>query len=270
MSPRRMSMNTTPKLIMKRKMEKEMKTIGKLVLIVLVTLSMGCSQVKRVPQNNEVTLVGSRNLVSREVPLTDFDRIEAGIYFDLTIRQGKDFRVVLFVDDNFIDYIQVEKLGTTLSFGFKSGHAYDISGVTLRAEVTMPDLAGLVLSGSSHATVQDFKSTGNLDVELSGSSFFDGSLEAENSTFMLTGSTYLKLVGSVENLRIDACGNSVADLSDYLAENVSIQLSCASQSVVNVTGKLDADASQNSRLFLVDQPTSGDINTYENAFVGQK
>jgi hypothetical protein len=262
--------NTRTTLNIKRKMEKEMKTISKLVLIAMVVLVAGCSQIKRASQDNRVTVTGSGNLISREVALSGFDQVEAGLTFDVTIHQGENFSVVLTSDNNFIEYIQVEQSGRTISFGFKPGYAYDYSGVTLRADVTLPDLTELRLSGNGHAKLNGFKDVKGFVAELSGSSFLEGELNAAKASFNLSGSTYTKMIGSAENLRIDACGNSVADLGSYRAKDAALEVSCNSTSVVNVAGKLDVDASQYSQVFYTGGPTSIVRKVNESGYVGPK
>ena len=63
-----------------------MKTINKLILIILVVLVASCSQIDRVLQNNNLSITGSGNIVSREVAISAFDQVEAGLTFSLTIR----------------------------------------------------------------------------------------------------------------------------------------------------------------------------------------
>lgn len=181
-----------------------MKTINILILIILVVLVTSCSQIDRVPQNNNLSITGSGNIVSREVAMSAFDQVKTGLTFSLTIRQGEVLSVVLFSDDNFMQYLQVEQTGRNISLGFLPGYAYDIHGVTLRAEDTMQALVGPSSIGSSHATLLDFKSARNLEVELSGSSSLGGHLEAEKSSLDISGNTYLKLLGFTQHLRIDS------------------------------------------------------------------
>lgn len=247
-----------------------MKTISKLILVILVVLVAGCSQIKPDSLDNRVTVSGSGNLTSREVDLSDFDQIEAGLTFNVTIRQGENFGVVLTSDDNFIEYIQVEQSGRTISFGFKPGYAYDYSGVTLRADVTMPELAGLSLSGNGHAKLNGFKAVEYFEAELSGSSFLEGELNAAKASLSLSGNTYTKMIGSAEKLRLDACGNSVADLGRYRSVDAALEVSCNSTSVVNVAGKLDVDASQYSQVFYTGGPASIVREVNESAYVGPK
>lgn len=247
-----------------------MKTIKIFLFAALLVLLAACSQTRQIDRNDRVTLSGSGKIASREVETADFDQLEAGMTFDLTIRQGEDFKVVLSSDDNFIDYLQVDNNDGRASFGFKPGYAYDIKGVTLRAEVTVPVLAGLALSGSAHAGLEGLSQTRSLDVELSGSSSLDGGLEASKANIELSGSTYVKLEGSVEELELNTCGNSIADLSEFQAENAVIQASCASQSVMSVSGMLEGDVAQNSQLFYVGQPVQVDIRAHEFALVEEK
>lgn len=247
-----------------------MKTISKLILILLVVLVASCSQIDQGAQNNNLSITGTGNIVSREVTVSAFDQIEASLTFDLTIRKGEVFSVVLFSDDNFLDYLLVEQTGRNISLGFLPGYAYDVQGVTLRAEITMPELVRLSLSGSSHATLLDFKSARNLEVELSGSSSLDGHLEAEKSHFDLSSNSYLKLSGSTQHLSIDSCGNSITDLSEFRAVQAIVQASCAGTAVVNVDERLQVDASQNSQVFYISQPAVSVIQAYEGAQVDQK
>ena len=146
-----------------------MKNISKLFLVIITILLIGCSQIKRDGQNDELTITGSGILVSQEVALSDFDQVEAGLYFDLSIHQGEEPHVVLISDDNFIDYIQVAQAGSGISFGFKPGQAYDISGVTLKADITTPRLSKLELSGSSYAHFDGYQSNQPFEVNLTGS-----------------------------------------------------------------------------------------------------
>jgi hypothetical protein len=76
------------------------------------------------------------------------------------------------------------------------------------------------------------------------------------------------MVGSAENLQLDICGNSIADLGSYQAKDATLKVSCNSTSVVNVAGKLDVDASQYAKVFYTNNPASiiGDVN--ESAFLG--
>jgi hypothetical protein len=244
-----------------------MKRTNAFVLLVALFSITSCAQVRRAPRNNDLSIVGSGNVVSQTRPLSDFDTLEAGLSFGLSVRQGDEFSVVFVADDNLVDYLVADKNGTTLSFGLKDGYAYNISNVTMRVEVTMPELAELSLNGSSHATLDGFKSMERFEAELTGSASLTGELEADTTSLNVYGSAYVELAGSSNELRIDACGNSVTDLSDFRVKDAALDASCSSTVVVQVDGRLHGEVSQNSRVYYLGNPDLSGVTAVEHASV---
>jgi len=247
-----------------------MKTNTKLITIAFVLILIACSKTGEGQKNNRVTIHGSGNLVSKDIDLAYFDSLEAGLHFSLSIRHGEESRITITSDDNFIDFIQVDQDGSRLTFGLKPGNAYNFYDVTLHVEVSMPDLAGLTLSQSSYALLTETFSAENFEVELSGSSVLEGTLQAVGTTFDLSGNSRVNLTGSAQNMRIDSCGNSVADMERFIVEIASLELSCNSKTSVTISSKLDIDASQHSQLIYSGEPELVQKSIVENAYVGQK
>lgn len=247
----------------KRRIMMKTLTIG--LLVIMALLVVGCSQEKQA--TNNITVTGSGTLVSREITLNPFDTVEAGLHFDLRVRQGETYAVVITSDDNFIDFIDVDQDETKISLGLRPEYAYNIYSTTLRAELTMPEVAGLYLNGSSHAELDNLKDVENFAAELTGSSSLSGELETEKAALSVNGSAFVKLSGSGAQLWLDSCGSSLADLSDFRAEEATVQASCASTTVVNATGSINVEAAQNSRVTYSGDPTLGEINVHEYASV---
>jgi len=247
-----------------------MKTTSKLFLVIITILVIGCSQTKRDGQNNELSLTGSGILVSQEVALSDFDQVEAGLYFDLRIHQGKEPHVVLTSDDNFIEYVQVVQSGSEISFGFKPGHAYDISGVTLKADITLPQLSNLELSGSSHAYIDDYQSQQPFEANLASSSSLTGEMQLESVKLNTSGSSYVRLGGAGANLALEACGANFVDLSEFNVEDAALEVSCNSKVAVNVSGQLETKASQFAQVTFAGDPLVKVFDVHESAAVQSK
>ncbi len=243
----------------------KMKTLTIGLLVIMALLIAGCSQENQA--SNNITVTGSGTLVTQEIALSNFDTVEAGLHFDLRIRQGEASTVTITADDNFIDFIDVNQDGTTISFGLKPEYAYNFYGTTLRAAVIMPEVAGLYLNGSSHAELDNLKNVENFAAELTGSSSLSGKLETNMAKLNVDGSAYVKLSGSGAELWLDSCGNSLADLSDFRAKEAIVQASCASKAVVNATRSLDVEAAQNSQVTYSGDPSLGEINVHEFASV---
>ncbi len=264
-SSKQLNRNPRPTLSRMRTEGNLMKWIVRILLAASLLLITACAQVRRDSQQNHVSIVGSGALTSRMHSLAEFDTLEAGLSYDLSIRQGDDFSVVLIADDNLVEYLTVEQTGGTLRFDLKPGYAYNLSNVTMRAEVTLPELAGLVLSGASHAALEDFRALGAFEAALTGSSSLVGRLEAGTVSLDTQGNSTVRLTGSGRDLRLQGCGNSLSDLSGFDAENAVLELSCVSTAIVHVDGRLDVDASQNSQVYFLGQPGSSEIKVYEQA-----
>ena len=97
-----------------------------------------------------------------------FTSIEAGSAFEVEITQADSHSLTITADDNLFEYIEVSKVGQTLTIGLKPDS--NISSATLIAEIAMPALYGLHLSGATRSTAQGFSSSHDFILDLSGAS----------------------------------------------------------------------------------------------------
>ena len=135
----------------------------------------------------------------------------------------------------------------------------------------MPELTGLDLSGSSHATITGFKSGQALVVDASGASHLQGNIEADTVSLNLDGSSEVILTGSAQNLIMEeASGSSVVNLTDFPVIDASVKAGGKSQVTVNVSGRLDVDASNSANVYYLGNPTLGTIDTTGSATVERK
>lgn len=205
-------------------------TLGMVLCVISLVSGCGASSV-----------TGSGNIVTRQETFTGFDRLDVSDGFTVDARQADSFSVVIRIDENLEKYLEVAKKGSTLHIGLKPIRPLTLRNVTLQADVTMPGLTGLDMSGGSHCTASGFESTKALHLDLSGGS---------HATFS----------GSVGDVTIDASGGSHVDLSAFVAANADIEAGGGSHVTVNVTGRLDADASGGSHVYYLGSPTLGNID----------
>jgi hypothetical protein len=215
-------------------------------------------------------LVGSGNIETQEKPLTGFDRVEASHVFQVEINQGEEFSVIVRTDDAVSEFVQVTKQGNTLKLGLNPDRTYTFKNVTLEATITMPELTGVSLSGASRARVTGFKSTRDLDLDISGASSVEGDIEAGAVTCELSGSSTVNLDGSTDDLTVKASGGSIVKLSEFPAANADIEASGASTVTVNVNGTINANVSGASRVYYVGNPTLGTVDTSGAASISPK
>jgi len=237
-----------------------MRKSGLLVLLLTVILLAGCGL---------RTISGSGNVVTQEEAITAFDKVDISHAFHVDISQGDTFNVVVRVDDNLVKYLHVGKVGNTLQIGLVPNPP-NIRSATLQAEVTMPELTGLELSGASHVTTTGFDSAQALVVDASGASVLRGDIQAGDVRFGLDGSSEVILTGSVENVTIKASGSSDADLSALSVVDANVEADGKSQVTVNASGKVDVNASNGAKVTYLGNPTLGRMETSGAASIEQK
>jgi len=257
------------------------KAIAAVLVAVLLTSGLLAGCVGWVP--------GSGNLVTQEFNFSDFTRVGVGHAFEVEVVQADSYRVSITADDNLFEYIRVSKAGKTLKIGIKPTIG-PVSG-TLRAEITMPQLYGLELSGATHGTVKGFSSSEDFDLELSGASSLDisdmaaddikfelsgasgvsGDITASgDARFDLSGASKVELEGSASDVVIDAGGASRVELAAFTVNNADVDLSSASHGTVNLDGRLDVHLSGASKLSYIGEPTMGNIRMSGSSTLSKK
>jgi len=83
---------------------------------------------------------------------------------------------------------------------------------------------------------------------ISGASGLSGYLKSGLCDVEISGASHLTLSGSGSDMKLDVSGASTADLDDYAVTNADVELSGASTSWLEITGRLDANVSGASTL----------------------
>ncbi|MBN2600853.1 MAG: DUF2807 domain-containing protein [Candidatus Marinimicrobia bacterium] len=208
------------------------------VMLVLVIISPAILSAK--------SIHGSGNQITIKESYTDFDEIEISHSFNARVNYGKEYGIIVRVDDNLKDYVIIEKRDNSLKIGMKDGHSYINSH--LEVSVTMPDVRKLGLSGASSMVIDGFVFQHDLDLNLSGSSKVYGTIETGNIDLNLSGASDVTLKGKGENLDIHASGSSLVRMDDFKVNDAKLELSGASNCMVNIDGEMDVYASGSSKV----------------------
>lgn len=224
---------------------------------VLVLLLTGCCGIT-LP---ELPVTGSGRVVTLEEDVAGFEEVDVSHSFEVDITRGESFSVVVRVDDNLRERLQVVKRGNALMIGLEPGTLPNLGKATLEAEVTMPELTGIELSGASHVTIAGFESAKPLDVHASGASELRGDIEAGEARFDVSGASRVGLKGSANDLIVDGSGASRIDLSGFDVVDAEVDLSGASTARVRAGGRLDAQASGASHVTYAGSPSLGRAET---------
>ena len=211
-------------------------------------------------------LVGCGPVRTQEFNFTDFTRVEVGWAFRVEIVQSDSYSVSITADENLFNFIQVSQEGETLKIGLTQIMPFR----TLKAEITMPDLYELSLSGATRGTVKGFSSSHDFILDLSGASRLSGDITAGDAQFIASGASTIQLQGSADDMTVNASGASRVELASFPVNNAQVILSGASRGTVNLGGRLDADLSGASTLNYSGNPTLGSIKTSGGSTISEK
>ncbi|MCL4488062.1 MAG: DUF2807 domain-containing protein [Chloroflexi bacterium] len=199
-------------------------------------------------------IAGSGRVISKEYPLSDFTGVDAASAFQVNLVRGDSFQVTVSADDNLFDYIKIVKEGSTLRIYTDSTPGRGIRPATLRADIQMPALDELRLSGATRASLSGFSSTRDLHLDVSGASRLNGAMDMGNARMQVSGASQVTLKGSVKTMTVNVSGASKATLRDLAAEAADMELSGASTATVHVRNNLAYNLSGASHLIYAGNP----------------
>jgi hypothetical protein len=197
-------------------------------------------------------IMGSGTLVTKDLPLQSFERIDAGSVFHVDVTQGETYSVSVTADDNLWEYTDVHIENNTLHLALKGG---SFGNTHVSAKIVLPRLTALDVSGASSATLRGIKDPNDdLKVQVSGASKVDGDVSARKLVLDVSGASNAGFKGHADTLAIEASGASHAELRDLAAGEVHVRASGASDAKINASGTLDFDVSGASHLSYAGQP----------------
>lgn len=183
---------------------------------------------------------------SRTFTLDDFTDIEASGAFIIRIKQGDRFSVVADGEDKGLDNLTVEVEGNTLkAYRGRNGIFNWTDNERVGLTITMPDIAGLDLSGACRARITNFKNLDELNLELSGASKAALAVDGVNELKVsLSGASNAVLAGRVGTFQANLGGASRLDATGMRVEDAELDASGASRvDMGKVSGNYDAETS---------------------------
>jgi hypothetical protein len=242
-----------------------MKPIRHLFFLSLILVSLACGCVLPSALGG---IQGSGNLITVEKDLSGFTSLDVHHGCRLNVMQAESYSVVVRIDDNLVDYLELEQHGSTLRIGMKSGRSY--SRVQLEADITMPDIEQLDMGGGSEGRITGFQLEHSFSVSLSGGGELSGVLDTGDLQVSLSGGSEITLEGSGSDLDVAGSGGAAIHLGDFRAKDVQVDLSGGSQATVYVDGRLTGDLSGGATVYYNGNAELGSISKSGGARVVQK
>jgi hypothetical protein len=176
--------------------------------------------------------------------LSGFDKVNFGISGDLFINIGTEFKVVLEGDKSSLEDIKTEVSGSRLLIRQEDWHSHNHEKVTVY--ITMPELAGLGVSGSGKAEIKDALKSDELDFSVSGSGrILTADLVADKLDVGISGSGDVIIGGNGEAASADVSISGSGNYSGELVKikNAEFSISGSGSAKCYVTENLEAHVS---------------------------
>ena len=142
-----------------------MKNLNIFTLLLITGISMIC-----VSCINLFPTVGNGNLITSEKTVSSFEKINISGSAEVRFHASQEYRTVITVDSNLIEYTEIITRGNTLNIGTKNGN---YSFTKYLVDVYCPIVTGVSVSGSGLFTCNDTITTSTFDSNISGSGKFN-------------------------------------------------------------------------------------------------
>ena len=206
----------------------------RLVVPVLVLAVAGC--------HVGPTLSGSGNVVSKDLPVGEFKKVELAGSGDLTLVAGDAPGLTVEVDDNLVEWLDCRADGETLHLGWKPNTNIRTTK-TPKFQVRYTELSAVSLSGSGTIKA-DKLSADKLTIGVSGSGQTTLSdLKVGTLTFKLSGSGTLTATGTADAFEATISGSGDVAAKELKAKRVKVSIAGSGDAKVWATDKLDASVS---------------------------
>ena len=206
-----------------------MKTLPWILIFAVAGVLMSCHEEDPGPRQND----------SRSYALVDFDRLEMGDAFIVTVQKGAVFSISAEGDRRNLDDLMIYKSGTTLIAKYDN---YRNRQYNTYINIVMPELNSINFSGAVNAKVIDFSSA-RLDVTLSGATLAQLDMDAAEVYANVSGASQLRLTGEGQKMEGVISGASLINTFEFPAREGKLIVSGASTARVTLSEQLRGDAS---------------------------
>jgi len=204
-----------------------------ILLGLFTTVSFGCWNI---PENRS-----TGDFVKEERAVSGFTSLDIGGAFQVYLSQGDQEKLVIEADKDEMREIVTEVVGNKLMISTKAGWPDRLHEMSVY--LTFKSLDYIDFSGAVEVEGENALSFNNLEMDVSGAAEIDMELKAENFDAEFSGASEIEFRGTCKTGYIEISGASEFDAEGLEFQDLTIELSGASDAKICATGKLNIDAS---------------------------
>lgn len=201
-------------------------------------------------------IIGSGNIITKDVEVSDFNNISLAGMGNLIIKQGNQESLKIEAEDNIMDEIVAEVKGDTLDINYKRNWLFSLlikPTKDINFYINLKDINKINISGSGTAQSENIK-TDNMDIIINGSGEIDLSIEAETLKSNVSGSGSFNLSGKVDFQEMIISGSGKYFAKELESKKAVIKISGSGKTEINAKEELDVNISGSGTVFYVGDP----------------
>lgn len=227
-----------------------------LIAILIATLLLSACNLN-VNIGNSQAVIGSGNVITREIPVSDFDAVILGGIGDLTITQGDTESLVIEAEDNIFAVLESKVEGGQLVLDSMPNISMT-PNKRIRYTLVVKDLSKLELSGLGNVTL-DGLTTDRLELNISGSGDMKlRNVQATEVRVNIGGLGSVEISGQAGSLGLDLGGSGDCNAGDLAVRDAEIEISGLGSATVWASDQISVTISG-----------SGDLEYYGSPRISQ-
>ncbi|QRR02385.1 PspC domain-containing protein [Dyadobacter sandarakinus] len=195
--------------------------------------------------------LGERGNYIKQFTVGTFNKVQVAGAFSVIVRPGSEFNVSADSDsqedvDNLSVYTEDGELHIKRKDEFSIFDSNKWKRVGL--VITMPTVEGVAITGANRARIVDFTGLNKLNVDVSGASKVEVSVETVELDVDMSGASKLYLKGSARNAHLEASGACKMTATDMRIEQADVKASGASKIELGHIPQLNSNANGASKI----------------------
>lgn len=201
--------------------------------------------------------------------LTGFTDIVLGGEIELEITQGEVFLVEIEATADALSGLHTLVDGATLDIHLGSGSDgfFGLFAPDYKVRVTLPELKSLMVQGGAEVDGTNAFTGERLAVVSAGGSEVDLTVAVSSIAIETSDGSDIDLIGTAETATIHVNGGSDFSGIDFVAKDVSVEISGGSESSLTVADRLTGSVSGGSDLVYQGNPATTDVRSSGGAGV---
>jgi len=206
--------------------------------------------------NKIISIKGNGNFTTSEKFVSAFEKINIVGSAEVRFYASQEYRTIITVDSNLLEYTEIDIRGNTLSIGSKRGN---YSFTKYLVDVYCPIINSVSISGSGCFDGMNNINTKAFTANISGSGRIECTIESEAFYAKISGSGNITATGTSRDSDISIPGSGNFYGNKFTVNNATVR--------INGSGKVNINVSEHLKANI---PGSGKINYYGNPKIDSK